>query len=498
MQVRTPCGRGEGTSSGMCGALRREAFLEPRLRLDVERAPSLSLARSTRGGEDTSTTAGGPARSVLVADSRAGRPDLCVYTMLLLGLAHGFSAAPRHGAPRMMAASSPSSSSCPLDALRENCPLTGSSSASKPESESTPPTVFDLLDNVEKRLQEAAGTSSDKPLACTAVESTLSSIARSTCDELGSLSVDVSASSSAGLLLRGELLSASVSATSVAAAGLRASRLALSAPAIDFDIPIASIFQRGAPPSLERLLRPPNLKSPATVSFGVTLTTADITGSPVIFAALQEILRELLNSGVSAAIGEALPRDRSALVVTLVSVEPPQAGRLVLVADAEATQADGNVVRLSGMRVRCTPIVGSAGRLLVLDRPELLSSFEGFGAKLEVGLPFLRAAGLPLPDDLKLTSLRVDEGAIACDGELTLRPIDYDALLDAVRVATTTAPPPQAGGGGGAAGGASSGPRASWSSEAVAVDVEATSVDDDDRYTDDERAALRLPPSRPR
>lgn len=193
------------------------------------------------------------------------------------------------------------------------------------------------------------------------------------------------------------------------------------------------------------------------------------------------------------------------MVVTLVSVEPPQAGRVVLVADAEALQADGTTLRLSGMRVRCTPKVGSAGRLLVLDRPELLSSFEGFGAKLEVGLPFLRAAGVPLPEDLRLTSLSVDEGAISCDGELTLRPVDYDALLAAVRAATA-APPPQAsasasqrprGGGGAAAGG----PRTSWSSGAVAVDVEAESEDDppDDRYTDDdERAALRLPPSRPR
>ena len=57
--------------------------------------------------------------------------------------------------------------------------------------------------------------------------------------------------------------------------------------------------------------------------------------------------------------------------------------------------------------------------------PELESSFEGFGAKLEVGLPFLRAAGVPLPPDAVLTSITVDEGAIVCKGEVRVRPIDY-------------------------------------------------------------------------
>ena len=226
----------------------------------------------------------------------------------------------------------------------------------------------------------------------------------------------------------------------------------------------------------------------------------DINNSPVALAALQEVLRELVRSGVSAAIGEALPRDRSALQINLVSVEAPQKGRLVLVADAEVTQSDGRIVRLSGMRVRTTP--KADGSLLVLDRPELVSSFEGFGAKLEVGLPFLRAAGIPLPDDLKLTGLRVDDGAILCDGELTLRPIDYDELLSIATAAAASAQQQQQQqqqqqGTTSSSSSSSSVGRTTWSPDgAVAVDVEATS-EEDDRYTDDERAALRLPPSKP-
>ena len=64
-----------------------------------------------------------------------------------------------------------------------------------------------------------------------------------------------------------------------------------------------------------------------------------------------------------------------------------------------------------------------------VDRPELVSSFEGFGAKVEIGLPFLRAAGVPLPPDVKLTRVTVADGAVLCEGAFTLRPIDYDALL---------------------------------------------------------------------
>lgn len=337
-----------------------------------------------------------------------------------------------------------------------------------------------------------------KPLACVAAESAIRTIAQSTCEELGSLSVEVDAPSSAGLLLRGDALSASVTATAISAAGFRANRLTLSAPTIEFDVPTAQAFRSGGRGlggvSIDQIARPPNLRSPASVSFSVTLTQSDINDSPVIFAALQEILRELLASGVSAAIGEALPRDRSRLVVNLVSVEPPQGGRLVLVADAEAAQSDGSVLRLSGMRVRCTPKVGR-DRLLVLDRPELVSCFEGFGAKLEVGLPFLSAAGIPLPEDVALTSLRVADGSITCDGQLTLRPLDYDELLSTAAAAAAAAAPPPA-----SASGQSSSQqrpsRSSWTPDgAVAVDVEAESSDDDDRYTDDERAALRLPPS---
>ena len=166
--------------------------------------------------------------------------------------------------------------------------------------------------------------------------------------------------------------------------------------------------------------RLPNLAASASARFSLRLTQDDINRSPVLFSALQELLRELLRSGVSAAIGEALPRDSQSLRVNLVRVEALAAGRIVLVADAEALQRDGTTVQLRGMRVRTTPRASAGQRLVLLDKPELVSSFEGFGAKLELGLPFLRAAGVPLPDLLSIERLVVDDGALqVCPGMLS-------------------------------------------------------------------------------
>jgi len=250
---------------------------------------------------------------------------------------------------------------CPLNDLRQQfCPLTGGSASPPSASGASPPSpapsLNSFLDQAEDFIIAQAGLP-NKPLACQAAEAAIDTIARSASQELGSLTVSVNATSSRSLVLGGELLAARVEASGVAASGLRASSLTLESSGIDFVVP--------APLSTT----PPNLKAPASVDYSVRLTQDDINRSPIIFGALQEILRELVRSGVSAAIGEALPRDRSNLVINLINVEPPLDGRLVLVADAEAKQSDGSIVGLKGMRVRCTPRVSlEAGNLLVLDK----------------------------------------------------------------------------------------------------------------------------------
>ena len=124
-----------------------------------------------------------------------------------------------------------------------------------------------------------------------------------------------------------------------------------------YELLLAAYCQRilnAGDPTLKEMMRPGSLTNPV------------------------RMLRDGLQSGrlkmrnpddFSAAIGEALPRDRSNLVINLINVEPPLDGRLVLVADAEAKQSDGSIVGLKGMRVRCTPRVSlEAGNLLVLDK----------------------------------------------------------------------------------------------------------------------------------
>jgi hypothetical protein len=297
------------------------------------------------------------------------------------------------------------------------CPLTSrsqNSTTSAPRS-SAPRSFIDnaasFIDDVESRLLKQAGLT--EPMAITAIKQALDALVRAGCDEVGSLDISIVADSSAGLLLRGKLASARIEARSVSAAGLRASAATLSSAGLEVDI--GSLLDA----------RPPNLRSATTVDLSVRLTQDDIMRSPVLFAALQEILRTLLRTGASAAIGQQLPE--GALNVQLVNVESLTNGRLVLVADAEATQSDGSVVRLQGMRVRTRP--RASPTTLVLDFPELISTFEGFGAKLEFGLPFLRAAGIPLPKGLTLGTVSCDDGVLFCAGALELQPIDYDAAL---------------------------------------------------------------------
>ena len=292
------------------------------------------------------------------------------------------------------------------------CPLTSSSQNSTTSaSRSFIDNAASFIDDVESRLLKQAGLT--EPMAITAIKQALDALVRAGCDEVGSLDISIVADSSAGLLLRGKLASARIEARSVSAAGLRASAATLSSAGLEVDI--GSLLDA----------RPPNLRSATSVDLSVRLTQDDIMRSPVLFAALQEILRTLLRTGASAAIGQQLPE--GALNVQLVNVESLTNGRLVLVADAEATQSDGSVVRLQGMRVRTRP--RASPTTLVLDFPELISTFEGFGAKLEFGLPFLRAAGIPLPKGLTLGTVSCDDGVLFCAGALELQPIDYDAAL---------------------------------------------------------------------
>jgi len=304
-------------------------------------------------------------------------------------------------------------SSCPLEQFLPDCPLTGASAGTN-QSQSQASFIdaaSEFLDEAETQLMQSAGLA--KPLAVSATETAIETLLRTTCEEIGSLTVSVRASSSASFVLRGQVLGTSVEATGLVAYGLRASKVALSSDGLDIDI--------GNPIEV----RPPNLRAATRIGYSVRLTQDDITRSPVLFGALQEIVRELLRTGVSAAIREYLPE--GTLRVQLVAVEALEAGRLVLVADAEVSQADGSILRLKGLRVRTRPRAQS--NLLVLDLPELISTFEGFGAKLEVGLPFLRAAGIPLPECLRLSSLVTDNGALVCEGAIELQPIDYDLAL---------------------------------------------------------------------
>lgn len=271
-----------------------------------------------------------------------------------------------------------------------------------------------VAERVERSLQQALGIS--EPIAVTLASRTIEAVVSTVSEELGAIEVSVNASSSARFL-SGEVGGARVAISSVSALGVRASALTLDVASLTLD--------RGS--LLDTPPRPPNLRTALPVAFTIRFTQDDINRSPVLFAALQELLRELLRTGASAAIGEALPRDSEALVVNLQQVLVIEDGRVVLVADATSQQPDSTLT-LNGLKVRTSPRISRTGRSLELGSPELVSSFEGFGAKVELGLPFLRGAAIPLPDFLRLKRLQVESGLIRAEGEVVIQPLDYTDL----------------------------------------------------------------------
>jgi hypothetical protein len=111
-----------------------------------------------------------------------------------------------------------------------------------------------------------------------AIEAALQAI----CDELQSLQVDVSASTTWQMLTLpqkpGSISSARIRATGVSAGGLRASACELAFPrgiSTDFGNPF------GTPPTL------PNLARQTEASFSVRLSQDDLTRSPILFASLE-------------------------------------------------------------------------------------------------------------------------------------------------------------------------------------------------------------------
>jgi len=311
------------------------------------------------------------------------------------------------------------------------CPLTGQDKATAPRDPSSPdtappppPPIEALAMSLEQSAQRALGV--ERPLGAVAAESAIRTLLTGICDELMTLRVQVSASSSWQMLTLpqkpGSIDSASIGATGVSVGGLRVSSCDLSFPegiSADFGSPFSN------PPTL------PNLAKTAEATFSVRLSQDDLTRSPILFASLEVLLRELIRTGASEAIGRVLPAE--SLRITLQSIESIRDGRVTLVAVGSTTAEDGSNLTLEGLRVRTRVRVNRVERLIVLQSPELVSTFEGFGARLEVGLPFLRGAGIPLPEGLNIASLEVEDGAISATGTLELRPIDYATILAEVQ-----------------------------------------------------------------
>lgn len=247
---------------------------------------------------------------------------------------------------------------------------------------------------------------------------------QSLCTVTDDLDVDIQASSNIALLT-GNLKSVSVTASRIVFNGFSVSAGA----ALYTD----QISIRPPPPGTP-LASPPKLTSPFSVSIRANLTEADLNREGPVRDAVEALLRQILATGLSGAIGRVLPREIGGVECVLDSVElcdapmrqpsdrwgrastpithPKTAGGKLML-HARASLSSGRVLRFAVRSGLCTEANGS---IVKLSNPELI------WRQFSVPMITIDTIGVQLDDTTKLTDVQIDRGVLSGDGILVISP----------------------------------------------------------------------------
>lgn len=245
---------------------------------------------------------------------------------------------------------------------------------------------------------------------------------KSLCTISDDLSVDIDASSNVALLT-GNLNSVSVSASRICFNGFAVSAgAALYTDQISIQPPPA-----GAP-----LASSPRLAQPFSISVRANLTEADLNREGPIRDAMQALLRQILATGLSGAVGRALPPEIGAIECVLDRVELSDApaqrrqwpraqqalnhptnagGKLIL--RTHASLSSGRVIRFAVRTGLCTE---ANGNIVKLSDPELM------WRNISVPMITIDTIGVKLEDSTKLTHVEIDKGVLSGDGIMVISP----------------------------------------------------------------------------
>lgn len=241
---------------------------------------------------------------------------------------------------------------------------------------------------------------------------------KSMCTVADNLEIDIDASSNRAIL-SGKINAVSVTTSRICLNGFMVSGGA----ALHTDEIIIQLPRPGAPT--------PRLAKPFSVSVRAKLTEADLNRDGPVRDALQSLLQQIIATGLSGALGRALPLQIGGVECELdcVELEDPKLesrqrslffrgtepakheGKIIL--HAHATLSSSRVFRFS---VRTGLRTVNDGNIVKLNEPELI------WRHLSIPMITIAMIGVKLEDTTKLTHVEIDRGTLSGDGIMVIAP----------------------------------------------------------------------------
>lgn len=182
--------------------------------------------------------------------------------------------------------------------------------------------------------------------------------------------------------------------------------------------------------SVSSFPNPPRLAKPFSISVQANLLEGDLNRIGPVRTGLEQLLREIISTGLSGAIGRALPADIGGVTCTLDRVqltdkgsteEPsffnwrpkPQDTDGKLVFRAHTTLPSGRVIHFAVRTGLCTM---DDGQIIKLRDPEFI------WRNVTVPMITIDTIGVQLDPTSKLTRVDIDKGTISTDGILVISP----------------------------------------------------------------------------
>ena len=262
-----------------------------------------------------------------------------------------------------------------------------------------------------------------RPFASRVASEGLKLLIKSLCTIADDLVVDINASSNIALL-SGQLNAVSVTSSRIVYNGFAVSG---GAALYTDEICLAARYP-GLP-----LAAVPRLAKPFSVSIRATLTENDLNRPGPVRDALQSLLRQIIATGLSGAIGREIPTEIGGLKCILDEIElvdaterkePPRflgwvlgdvseykGGKIVL--HAHAVLSSGQTIHFA---VRTGLTTEADGHILKLSEPELLWRNMAFP------MVTIDMIGVKLDSTTKLTNVEVNQHVVSGDGIMVISP----------------------------------------------------------------------------